>query len=300
MIIDVQSLTKRYSKEKTAIKNINLTLASPCVVGLVGPNGAGKTTLLKLLVRQLAPSSGSIRINGEDLASCELNFKTHLGYLPQEFGLYEELTVYQFLEYMALLKGVHVGRKERIEHCIKETGLLREEGRVIKTLSGGQKQRVGIAQALLNEPEIFIIDEPTVGLDPAERVRFRNLLSEIASDKIIILSTHIIEDVESVCNRLIVINYGEILFDGKVTDLIQKSEGHVGVMECPADKNVSDLFKTGKEENKTEYFITSQTAIGMLTKYRIVAKSLPDEVKRTAPSLEDAYMYLISTECNSF
>jgi ABC-type multidrug transport system ATPase subunit len=300
MIIDVQSLTKRYSKEKTAIKNINLTLASPCVVGLVGPNGAGKTTLLKLLVRQLAPSSGSIRINGEDLASCELNFKTHLGYLPQEFGLYEELTVYQFLEYMALLKGVHVGRKERIEHCIKETGLLREEGRVIKTLSGGQKQRVGIAQALLNEPEIFIIDEPTVGLDPAERVRFRNLLSEIASDKIIILSTHIIEDVESVCNRLIVINYGEILFDGKVTDLIQKSEGHVGVMECPADKNVSDLFKTGNEENKTEYFITSQTAIGMLTKCRIVAKNLPDEVERTAPSLEDAYMYLISTECSSF
>jgi ABC-type multidrug transport system ATPase subunit len=201
---------------------------------------------------------------------------------------------------MALLKGVHVGRKERIEHCIKETGLLREEGRVIKTLSGGQKQRVGIAQALLNEPEIFIIDEPTVGLDPAERVRFRNLLSEIASDKIIILSTHIIEDVESVCNRLIVINYGEILFDGKVTDLIQKSEGHVGVMECPADKNVSDLFKTGNEENKTEYFITSQTAIGMLTKCRIVAKNLPDEVERTAPSLEDAYMYLISTECSSF
>ena len=208
MKIEIGSLTKRYGKSKCALKGIDLTLESPSMIGLVGPNGAGKSTLMKLLVAQLLPTSGEIEVDGELLLKQEEPFKRRLGYLPQDFGLYEELTVNQFLDCLAVLKGIHSGRRDAIGRSVERTGLEDKADARIKTLSGGQKQRVGIAQALLNDPELLIIDEPTVGLDPEERIRFRNLFSRNASRQLVILSTHIIDDVESVCDRLIVLNRG--------------------------------------------------------------------------------------------
>lgn len=285
MEIEIKNLSKAYSSKKSVLSGINLELRPPSIVGLIGPNGAGKTTFMKILVRQLLASTGSIKIDGMDIGKNENYLKNRLGYLPQEFGLYEELTVYQFLDYMALLKGLGPEEKERIESCIEKTGLSEKQNARIKTLSGGQKQRVGIAQALLNDPELLIVDEPTVGLDPAERVRFRNLLAENANHRLVILSTHIIEDVESICNRLIILNRGEILFDGNPVELIKKAAGHVGVLEsgCEAGQNL-----------EKDCIVTSRLITETGAQYRVVGDKLPSGIKPVTPSLEDAYMYLIT------
>lgn len=285
MEIEIKNLSKAYSSKKSVLSGINLELRPPSIVGLIGPNGTGKTTFMKILVRQLLASTGSIKIDGMDIGKNENYLKNRLGYLPQEFGLYEELTVYQFLDYMALLKGLGPEEKERIESCIEKTGLSEKQNARIKTLSGGQKQRVGIAQALLNDPELLIVDEPTVGLDPAERVRFRNLLAENANHRLVILSTHIIEDVESICNRLIILNRGEILFDGNPVELIKKAAGHVGVLEsgCEAGQNL-----------EKDCIVTSRLITETGAQYRVVGDNLPSGIKPVTPSLEDAYMYLIT------
>lgn len=215
MKIELKNLKKTYKGGKAALKDINLTLASPSLIGLVGPNGAGKSTLMKLLTANLLPSSGEIRIDGLPLQQQEKLLKASLGYLPQEFGLFEDLTTAQFLDYMAALKGIEKKVvKDEIDRVIKLTHLQDKRKAKIRTLSGGQKQRVGIAHALLGEPKLLIFDEPTVGLDPAERVAFRNLFAEAAKNKLIILSTHIIEDVQSACDYLIVLDRGEIRYAG--------------------------------------------------------------------------------------
>ena len=245
MKIEVRSLTKKYGGDKCALDRVSLTLESPSMIGLVGPNGAGKTTLMKLMVAQLLPTAGEIYIDGDSLVEQEQAFKRRLGYLPQDFGLYEELTVTQFLDYLACLKGINTGRSETIRRSVERTGLEHKAGAKIRTLSGGQKQRVGIAQALLNEPELLIIDEPTVGLDPEERIRFRNLFSRNASRQLVILSTHIIDDVESVCDRLIVLDRGVVLFDGMPQVLIQRAEGHAAIVEVDSagDNQIEDRFR---------------------------------------------------------
>ncbi|WP_440947707.1 ABC transporter ATP-binding protein [Methanosarcina sp. T3] len=285
MKIEIKNLSKAYGPEKSVLSGINLDFRPPSIVGLIGPNGAGKTTFMKILVLQLLASTGAIKIDGVDIGKNENYLKNRLGYLPQEFGLYEELTVYQFLNYMALLKGLTSGKKERIESCIDKTGLSEKQNARIKTLSGGQKQRVGIAQALLNDPELLIVDEPTVGLDPAERVKFRNLLTENANHRLVLLSTHIIEDVESICNRLIILNRGEILFDGNPVELIKKAAGHVGVLDsdCEAGPDIEKGF-----------IVTSRLITEIGSQYRIVGDKLPSGIKPVPPSLEDAYMYLIT------
>lgn len=285
MEIEIQNLSKVYRQEKPVLSGINLKLRPPSIVGLIGPNGAGKTTFMKILVRQLLASTGSIKIDGMDIGESENYLKNRLGYLPQDFGLYEELTVNQFLDYMATLKGLGFEKKERIKYFIEKTGLSEKQDARIKTLSGGQKQRVGIAQALLNNPELLIVDEPTVGLDPEERVRFRNLLAENANHRLVILSTHIIEDVESICNHLIVLNRGEILFDGNPVELIKKASGHVGMLEsiCEDYKNIDK-----------DCIVTSRLITETGARYRIVGDKLPSCIKSVTPSLEDAYMYLIT------
>ena len=217
-----------YPNGRQALKDISLTLESPSLIGLVGPNGAGKSTLMKLLVAGLLPTGGTISVDDVPLSRYEKKLKEKLGYLPQDFGLYDELTVREFLDYMAALKGIR-DSKAAIESAILATGLEEKRKARIKTLSGGQRQRVGIAQALLGTPEFLILDEPTVGLDPEERIRFRNFFSQTAQDKLVLLSTHIIEDVQSVCDRLIVIDQGQILFIGRPEELVLQARGHVGV-----------------------------------------------------------------------
>lgn len=215
MKIELKNLSKTYKGGKAALKDINLTLASPSLIGLVGPNGAGKSTLMKLLTASLLPNSGEILIDGLPLLKQEKVLKSSLGYLPQEFGLFEDLTTVQFLDYMAALKGLDVKTaKQEIDRVIALTHLEEKQKAKIRTLSGGQKQRVGIAQSLLGDPKLLIFDEPTVGLDPAERFSFRNLFADTAKSRLVILSTHIIEDVQSACDHIVVLNGGEILYAG--------------------------------------------------------------------------------------
>lgn len=284
MRINLNHLSMIYPNGRQALKDISLTLESPSLIGLVGPNGAGKSTLMKLLVTGLLPTGGTISVDDVPLSRCEKKLKEKLGYLPQDFGLYDELTVREFLDYMAALKGIR-DSKAAIESAILATGLEEKRKARIKTLSGGQRQRVGIAQALLGTPEFLILDEPTVGLDPEERIRFRNFFSQTAQDKLVLLSTHIIEDVQSVCDRLIVIDRGQILFIGRPEELVLQARGHVGV-----------FLEQGGDEKTSALRIISRvnTAEGVLC--RGVAEVLPQEARSVEPTLEDAYLYLITQE----
>lgn len=224
MEISIKNLTMKYKGGKNALDDITLELKSSNLIGLLGPNGAGKTTLMNILVGALLPTKGSILVDGVSFRKNEKKIKSKLGYLPQTFGLYEELSVWQFLDYMAALKGIKESAKE-IDRVIGETNLFEKRKMRISTLSGGQRQRVGIAQALLGNPELLIFDEPTVGLDPEERITFRKSVSEMAKEKTVLLSTHIIEDVQTLCNQLIVINHGNILFVGPPEKLISETGG---------------------------------------------------------------------------
>ena len=283
MEINIQNVSMTYPNGKQALRDFNLHLNSPSLVGLLGPNGAGKSTLMKLLVAALLPTSGSILVDGQPLAKGERQLKARLGYLPQDFGLFDELTVTQFLDYMAALKGLREA-KAAIQRAIQAVNLEEKARAKIRTLSGGQRQRVGIAPALLGDPAFLIFDEPTVGLDPEERIHFRNLFSRTAQDRLVLLSTHIIEDVQSVCDRLVVIHHGRILFSGTPEGLIQSAVGHVGTF----------LEKDAAQERGLHITARVNTSRGV--RCRAVADKLPAYVQAEEPSLEDAYLYLISRE----
>jgi len=287
MKISIQNLSMTYPTGKNALQDVTMQLESPNLIGLVGPNGAGKTTLMKLLVSGLLPTKGEIFVNDAPLMKHEKALKANLGYLPQSFGLYDELTVRQFLDYISALKGIKNSR-DAIERVINQTNLTEKRNVRIRTLSGGQRQRVGIAQALLGNPGLLIFDEPTVGLDPEERINFRNLFSRTAQDKLVLLSTHIIEDVQSVCNQLIVINQGRLLFIGTPEQLIEYAQGHVGIFRKQAgDKD---------EKSEPEYQVTARINTVCGESCRMVAQKLPDFAQVVEPTLEDAYMYLIKGE----
>ena len=221
MKIELRNINKSYKNGKVALKDINLSLTNPSLIGLLGPNGAGKSTLIKLLTANLLQSSGEIFVDGFPLMDREKILKSNLGYLPQEFGLFEDLKVFQFLDYMSALKFQNKRNvKSEIDRVVELTNLKDKVTDKIKTLSGGQKQRVGIAQALLGDSKILIFDEPTVGLDPAERIKFRNIFADIAKDRLVILSTHIIEDIQLSCNKIIILNCGKVFYSGTPDGLI--------------------------------------------------------------------------------
>ena len=283
MQIELQNLSMTYPNGKQALQHLNLTLKAPSLIGLLGPNGAGKSTLMKLLVAALMPTDGSIQVDGQPLAKTDRQLKSKLGYLPQDFGLFDELTVAQFLDYMAALKGLR-DSQTAIQEVIRAVNLEEKVKSKIRTLSGGQRQRVGIAQALLGNPPFLIFDEPTVGLDPEERIHFRNLFSRTAQDRLVLLSTHIIEDVQSVCDQIVVINHGKVLLTGTPEELIQTAKGHVGV------------FWEKEATQKQRLHITARVNTSQGIRCRAVADKLPAYVKVEEPSLEDAYLYLISRE----
>ena len=283
MEINIQTVGMTYPNGKQALKGLSLDLRSPSLVGLLGPNGAGKSTLMKLLVAALLPTTGSILVDGQPLTRVERQLKARLGYLPQDFGLFDELTVEQFLDYMAALKGLR-GSRAVIRQVIRSVNLEEKARAKIRTLSGGQRQRVGIAQALLGDPELLILDEPTVGLDPEERIHFRNLFSQTAQDRLVLLSTHIIEDIQSVCGQLVVINRGQVLFSGTPEALIQTATGHVGIF----------WEKDAAQEDGLH--ITARVNTGQGVRCRAVADVLPPFAQPSDPTLEDAYLYLIFQE----
>ena len=272
MEIKIQNVSMTYPSGKQALKGLNLELKSPSLIGLLGPNGAGKSTLMKLLVAALQPTGGNILVDRMPLSKAESQLKASLGYLPQDFGLFDELTVTQFLDYMAALKGIS-NPKAAIQKTIQAVNLEEKAKSKIRTLSGGQRQRVGIAQALLGNPPFLIFDEPTVGLDPEERIHFRNLFSRTAEEHLVLLSTHIIEDVQSVCDQIVVIHHGTILFTG-----------HVGV------------FWEKDETLEQGLHITARVNTSQGIRCRAVADKLPSYAQAEEPSLEDAYLYLISRE----
>ena len=284
MEITLKNVSKAYTADKFALKDINLHIQSPCLLGLIGPNGAGKTTLMKLITAQLKETGGQIRIDGENIEKAEKKLKSRLGYLPQDFGLYDELTIYQFLDYIACLKGFQLNVKDLIIRSLEATNLAGIKKSKVGTLSGGQKQRIGIAQAILGEPDLLIVDEPTVGLDPQERIKFRNMFSNYSKDKMVVLSTHIIDDIQSICNRIIVMDKGTILFEGEPDTLIGEAEGHVGVFETD---DLNYTFGVGIS-------VTSRLLHTKGSTFRIVADTLPEYCTSVPPTLEDAYVYRIN------
>lgn len=219
MELKLSELTKDF-KDITAVRNVTYTLSSG-VYGLLGVNGAGKTTLMRMLCTLLYPTSGSITWDGRDIFEMDGEYRKLLGYLPQEFGFYPEFSVYDYLMYVASIKGLRpVTAKQRAEALLKQVGMEKSRNKKMKKLSGGMKRRVGIAQAMLNDPKILILDEPTAGLDPNERIRFRNLISELSEERLVLLSTHIVSDIEYIANEIILMKDGAIKASGTSEELL--------------------------------------------------------------------------------
>ncbi|HIU74654.1 MAG TPA: ABC transporter ATP-binding protein [Candidatus Pelethocola excrementipullorum] len=281
--IVIQNLSKRYGK-KQALKDVNLTIPAG-MFGLLGPNGAGKTTLMKTLATLLKKNQGSVHICGIPVENAS-EIRRITGYLPQEFSMYPNMTVYEAMDYLGVLSGLDSElRKSKIPVLLDQVNLLDDKMKRVKALSGGMKRRLGIAQAILHDPEILIVDEPTAGLDPEERVRFRNLLCEIAEDRIVILSTHIVGDIEATCENIAVLNEGQIIFNGTVTQLLERADGKVYMADI-SRKELSDL--------KEEYKVTSMLSMGNNVSVRFISEDTPFlSASSCEPGVEDAYMYLM-------
>ena len=223
--IEIRNLNQFYGK-KQALKDVNLTIEKG-MFGLLGRNGAGKTTLMKVLVTLLPKSEGKVAVCGRSVEKAQ-EVRRITGYLPQEFSMYPNMTVYEAMDYLGVLSGLsRLQRRQRIPQLLERVNLQEDRRKKVKTLSGGMKRRLGIAQAILHDPEVLIVDEPTAGLDPEERVRFRNLLCETAEERIVILSTHIVGDIEATCENIAVLDRGEIIYKGTVPELISMAEGRV-------------------------------------------------------------------------
>lgn len=282
MKLELDGLTKEFG-DFTAVNHINLTMTNG-VYGLLGVNGAGKTTLMRMLCTLLKPTSGTICCNGKDIFNMDSEYRKLLGYLPQDFGFYPEFTVEDYLLYIAALKGIRpVVAKKRVKELIAKVGLSKAAHKKMKKLSGGMKRRAGIAQAMLNNPKILILDEPTAGLDPNERIRFRNLISELSEDRLVLLSTHIVSDIEYIANEIWLMKDGEVLHKGSIEELINSMTETV--WECLVPKNrVSDFMEKYKISN-----MKSEINQVML---RIISHEKPVEnAMRVEASLEDVFLY---------
>ena len=261
--IEIKGLNKFYGK-KQALFDVNLSIHQG-MFGLLGRNGAGKTTLMKTLATLLQKKDGEITVCGVPIENAK-EIRKIIGYLPQEFSMYPSMNVGEAMEYLAILSGLSgAERKERINALLKKVNLTEHRNKKVKALSGGMKRRLGIAQALLNNPKVLIVDEPTAGLDPEERVRFRNLLSEIAEDKIVILSTHIVGDIEATCEDIAIINEGRVIYNMTASK-----------RELP--------------ELKRQLSITSMHTQGNKVHIRFIADTLMQGAKACEPNMEDAYM----------
>ncbi len=284
MEIKIEHLSKRCGN-KNILKDICLNIPVG-MYGLLGENGAGKTTLMRILATVSEPTAGMVQINGVDIKN-KKKIRQIIGYLPQEFSVYPDMSVYSALDYLGILAELPQKiRKERINQLLKQVNLEQEKNKRFKNLSGGMKRRFGIAQALLNNPKILIIDEPTAGLDPEERLRFYNLLSELAMERIIILSTHIASDIEATCSKAAVICRGNVIFQGDISELIKLGENKVYTATIQQNK---------LEEFKKKYHIISIYQNGENISCRFLSdKALQGEYVSCEASIEDSYIYLLS------
>jgi ABC-2 type transport system ATP-binding protein len=288
MKLVIDGVSKHYKGDIWGLRDFSLTL-EPGVLALVGPNGAGKSTLMRILATITKPTTGKVTWNGADISQSPNEVRAVLGYLPQDFGIYPHLNAVEFLEYMAALKGLD-GRTahKRILELLQVVNLFELRKRPLGSFSGGMKQRLGIAQALLNDPQLLIVDEPTAGLDPEARVRFRNLLSDLAGDRIVILATHIVSDAEATATAVALINQGRLLEYAEPEGLLQAIHGKVWQWVIPSAE-----LTTAKQQ----YLISSTARRSDGVHLRVVSETPPSpDAQAIPPALEDAYLYFISSD----
>jgi ABC-type multidrug transport system ATPase subunit len=290
MNLEICQVGKRYKGGVWGIKDFSLEVG-PGVLGLIGPNGAGKSTLMRMLATVTRPTSGHAKWNGFDVVRAPNEVRKVLGYLPQDFGVYPNLNAAEFLAYLAAARGLS-GRsaRARVNQLLELVNLTDVRKRALGTLSGGMKQRVGIAQALLNDPKLLIVDEPTAGLDPEERVRFRNLLAELSGERIVILSSHIVSDVEAAATSIAVIKQGTLLVHAAPEEMLQKVAGKTWEKIIPS---------TELSGAKNQHVISGTVRTSDGVRIRVVADESPGgDAQQRTPNLEDAYLYLLAGNRN--
>lgn len=292
MKIEINGLNKVYPNGNHALKDVTMTIENG-MFGLLGPNGAGKSSLMRILVTLAKPSSGQVLVNGLDLQKNRKEIRSMLGYLPQDFRFFAKLRTYEFLDYIARLSGMNKSsvRKDAVEKMLEEVGLYEARNRFANNLSGGMKRRLGIAQALIGDPQIIIVDEPTTGLDPEERIRFRNLLTRISErDVVIILSTHIVGDISSTCTDMALMNKGLLAFKGSPEELINQSRNNVWRI---------DATDTEYHEIQDKYPIISSIPSEDGWEVQVVSKDINGyKGERIEPNLEHAYVNFMENELN--
>lgn len=292
MSIKIKDLTVRFKNNKrneiTAVNHVNLEIPYG-IYGLLGENGAGKTTLMRVLTTILKPTEGTVMIH--EIPYNEKNYekiKRKIGYLPQELNLYPNLNIRECMEYMGELYGIEKKEcKKRIDYYLEKTSLIEHQKKKIRQLSGGMKRRVGLIQALLNEPEFLVVDEPTTGLDPEERIRIRNLLVDFSENGTVLFSTHVVEDLAATCNRLAVMKKGSFLYTGSVKELLHMAEGNIWICTVENDIEARELEK--------RYYISSKQYAEKGMKIKIISEKKPEvDCYQPEITLEDAYMYIMN------
>lgn len=289
MELRVENVTKKYA-DKIAVDNVSLKIGNG-ITGLLGANGAGKTTLMRMVADIIKPNNGSITYDGIPISVLGAEYRNIFGYLPQEFGFYPEFTVIDYLDYMAALKGItKADTKRKIDSLLEQMTLTDARNKKIRKLSGGMRRRVGIAQALLNDPEILILDEPTAGLDPGERIKFRQLLSEFSQDRIVLISTHIVSDVEYIASRQAIMKDGRIIREGGTDDLVEEMAGKV--WEAIVDNSKLKEFENTVQIVNLRNVSNNQTEI----RYISDSKQNISNATEASPRMEDLYMWLFGSK----
>ena len=282
MDLRISNLTKDFDGFK-AVNNFSYQMDCG-VYGLLGVNGAGKTTLMRMLTTLMKPTSGQITWDGEDIIEMDGKYRTLLGYLPQDFGYYPDFSVYDYLMYIAALKGIRPAvARQRVKELLKQVGLVKARNKKMKTLSGGMKRRAGIAQAMLNDPKILILDEPTAGLDPSERIRFRNLISELSEDRIVLLSTHIVSDIEYIANEILLMKDGQLVISGTSEDIIDS---------MPESVWISRVAKSSIDVCLKRFKVSNVKTVPGGAELRIISRNQPTEnAVQVDATLEDVFLY---------
>ena len=282
MILALENISKLYG-DAIALEHIHLTMEHG-VYGLLGPNGAGKTTLMRIVTDLLTPSTGRVLLDGQDIALMGAAFRQKLGYLPQDFGVYPNFSAEQFLIYIAKLKGLSkYEAKQQADKLLHIVGLADKSQSKLKEFSGGQRQRVGIAQALLGDPEILVLDEPTAGLDPEERIRFRGIISNLSQQKIVLLSTHIVSDLEAIANQVILLQAGTVLAVKKPVELLSVLKGQVWIVTVPT---AEEAGLTTKYPCSNVMHADGQSVLRILSDHQPHVQAVS-----TTPNMEDMYLY---------
>ena len=285
--IVIKGLSKSYDGKKDALNSLDLVIPNG-MFGILGRNGSGKSTLMNIIATILQPSKGTVTINGIEIKNSQ-KIRQMIGYLPQDFDFYSNMKVSEVLYYLGFLSKINQKDFDNyVDLILRKVNLIDYKNKKVKSLSGGMKKRLGIAQAILHDPKVIIVDEPTAGLDPEERVRLRNLLSDLAENKIVIISTHIVSDIESTCNRIAILDKGSLVYKGDIPSLIQQSDDHI------YEINLSPSELESFREN--DLFITKTQEIENKLKVRFISETKVANAKKVKADFEDAYMYFLKKQ----